>query len=94
MQHISKEDAQKRVDQIAYFKAELDELEQNDVLSLSEPQKTRLNHFHQTLINSLALSYDIDYSIKEKQLSLGMKIASFLGALALAASIFFLFYQF
>ncbi|MDM5271901.1 DUF2157 domain-containing protein [Sulfurovum sp. zt1-1] len=94
MQHISKEDAQKRVDQIAYFKAELDQLEQNDVLTLSEMQKISVNNFHQTLINSLAIAYDIDASVQEKQLSLGMKIASFLGALALAASIFFLFYQF
>ncbi|MBW1792558.1 MAG: DUF2157 domain-containing protein, partial [Deltaproteobacteria bacterium] len=38
--------------------------------------------------------FDIDSSKREKQLSLGMKIASFLGALGLAASVFFLFYQF
>lgn len=94
MQHISKEDAQKRVDQIAHFKAELEQLEQNDVLTLTELQKRRIGNFHQTLINSLAIAYDIDSTVEEKQLSLGMKIASFLGALALAASIFFLFYQF
>jgi len=94
MQHISKEDAQQRVDQIAHFKAELEQLEQNDVLTLSEPQKISVSNYHTTLINSLALAYDIDASVEEKQLSLGMKIASFLGALALAASIFFLFYQF
>jgi hypothetical protein len=94
MQHISKEDAQKRVDQITHFKAELEQLEQNDVLTLSEAQKRGVKNYHTALINSLALAYDIDSTVEEKQLSLGMKIASFLGALALAASIFFLFYQF
>jgi hypothetical protein len=33
-------------------------------------------------------------AVPARQLSLGMRVASFLGALALAASVFFLFYQF
>jgi hypothetical protein len=38
--------------------------------------------------------FDIDRNLQARQLSLGMRVASFLGALALAASVFFLFYQF
>src|SRR4029077_19854723 len=39
-------------------------------------------------------AFDIDRDSQSKQLSIGMRVASFLGALALAASVFFLFYQF
>jgi len=45
-------------------------------------------------LKSLTEKFDIDTSTRQKQLSTGMKIASFIGALALAASVFFLFYQF
>jgi len=38
--------------------------------------------------------FDIDSSKREKQFGIGMKIASFLGAIALASSVFFFFYQF
>src|SRR6185503_19880577 len=41
-----------------------------------------------------ARDFDIDRDMEAKQMSLGMRIASLLGALALAASAFFLFYQF
>lgn len=48
------------------------------------------------MLNSYLAAFDIDHDIQARQLSLGMRIASFLGALALAlaASVFFLFYQF
>jgi uncharacterized membrane protein len=46
------------------------------------------------VLGQLTKTFDIDRSQREKQLSLGMRIASFLGALAFAASVFFLFYQF
>ena len=94
MQHKSKADAQQRADQISHFQAELELLEQDDVLLLNDTQRSAINSYHQTLIKSLSSQYDIDSSKHEKQLSTGMKISSFLGALALAASIFFLFYQF
>jgi uncharacterized membrane protein len=49
---------------------------------------------HRGLLTEFARTFDIDRDAQAKQLSLGMRIASFLGALALAASVFFLFYQF
>lgn len=94
MQLKSKAEAQRRADQIRCFQTELEIIEQETILSLSDIQHTALANYHNNLINSLSSKFDIDSSKREKQLSLGMKIASFLGALGLAASVFFLFYQF
>ncbi|MGA1824841.1 MAG: DUF2157 domain-containing protein [bacterium] len=90
----SKADAQQRVDQIRHFQAELEIVEKESILSLNDYQHSSLAEYHDGLINKLSNAFDVDSNKREKQLSLGMKIASFLGALALAASIFFLFYQF
>ena len=94
MQLKSKADAQRRADQIGCFQAELEIVERENVLSLSESQRAALTNYHDTLIAQLSSVFDVDSNKREKQLSLGMKIASFLGALGLAASVFFLFYQF
>ncbi|MCP4553134.1 MAG: DUF2157 domain-containing protein [Bacteroidetes bacterium] len=69
-------------------------IEKENIISLEKNQKSAIKSYHKNLIAQLSSSFDIDSSNREKQLSLGMKIASFLGALALAASVFFLFYQF
>ena len=37
--------------------------------------------------------FDVDVSERGKQLSLGMRAVSFLGAFALAASVYYFFYQ-
>lgn len=94
MQMNSKTDAQKRVDQIRSFQAELSIMEQEKIILLDDSKKSLLSNYHEKLIKTLSETFDIDSSNREKQLSLGMKIASFLGALGLAASVFFLFYQF
>jgi uncharacterized membrane protein len=90
----SKADAQRRADQIRYFQAELEIIEQENIISLQDSQRSDITNYHENLIAQLSSDFDIDSSKREKQLSLGMKIASFLGALGLAASVFFLFYQF
>ena len=94
MQLKSKADAQQRADQIGSFQTELAILEQGKILSLDDSQRSALARYHNNLIKTLSTKFDIDASKREKQLSLGMKITSFLGALGLAASVFFLFYQF
>lgn len=94
MQAKSKADAQQRVDRIGHFKAELERLEKEEIVTLTNSQRSAIDSYHEKLIAELASSFDVDSSKREKQLSLGMKIASFLGALGLAASVFFLFYQF
>ncbi|MCP3942376.1 MAG: DUF2157 domain-containing protein [Desulfobacteraceae bacterium] len=94
MQLKSKSDAQQRADQIGCFQAELEIIEKEDIFSLNDIQRSALATYHENLIQTLSTKFDIDSNKREKQLSLGMKIASFLGALGLAASVFFLFYQF
>ena len=93
MNGSTKSEAQERADAIRVFQAELTRLEDDRVLSLTEEQKRALASYHSKLLSSYAKTYDIDTNVGAKQLSLGMRIASFLGALALSASIFFLFYQ-
>ncbi len=94
MKEYSKIDAQHRVDQIRSFQEELETLENDKIITLQENQKNAISKYHDNLLIHLASVFDIDSSKRDKQLSLGMKVASFLGAIALAASIFFLFYQF
>ena len=90
----SKTDAQARANQIGCFQAELEIIERENIISLPENQRNAVAKYHEDLLAHLSITFDIDSNKREKQLSLGMKIASFLGALGLAASVFFLFYQF
>lgn len=94
MKTPTRTDAQQRVDDIRIFRRELERLEHERVLSLTEEQKRTLADHHERLFTRYTQDYDIDRDVQAKQLSLGMRIASFLGALALAASVFFLFYRF
>ncbi len=94
MEIKSKTEAQQRVDQIDHFRRELQQLEEEDVLLLDRETAARVDRYQRQLISRLSREFDIDSTRKVKQLSLGMKITSFLGALALGASLFFLFYQF
>jgi len=90
----SREAAQQRADQIHVFRKELALLEQEGVAVLGAEQRQRLDEHHRQLLNQYAQSFDIDRDTRASQLSLGMRIASLFGALALSASVFFLFYQF
>lgn len=94
MAHISQAAAQRRADRIRQFGEELDCMEKEGVVALSPPQRSAIETYHQRLIADLVKAHDVDRDQRGKRLSLGMRLASFLGALALAASIFFLFYQF
>lgn len=94
MSASSRSEAQQRADDIRIFREELARLEHEGVLNLDAAQRTALAIHQDALLTRLARSFDIDRDSKSKQLSLGMRIASFIGALALAASVFFLFYQF
>ena len=90
----SKGEAQARADDIAVFRRELGRLEAEGVLALDAVQRTAVSAHHGELLARLARQFDIDRDTPARQLSLGMRVASFLGALALAASVYFLFYQF
>lgn len=91
---LSRADAQRRADEIRQFERELGNLEREGVLVLEPGQRRSLAEHHARLLAEYSRVFDIDRDAQAKQMSLGMRIASFLGALALAASVFFLFYQF
>jgi uncharacterized membrane protein len=90
----SRTEAQRRADEIRVFREELLRLEREGVLHLDDMQRAAIAAHHDELLAGLSRSFDIDRDATSKQLSLGMRISSFVGALALAASVFFLFYQF
>jgi uncharacterized membrane protein len=94
MDTLSRTEAQLRADQIRVFREELERLEGAGVLALSSEQRAAVGGYHDELLAGFAQAFDIDRDRQAKQLSLGMRIASFLGALALAASVFFLFNQY
>ena len=94
MGNTIRSEAQQRADEIAIFRAELARLEGEGVLRLDAAQMEAVRSHHAALLARFAGACDIDRNLQAKQLSLGMRVASFLGALALAASVFFLFYQF
>ncbi|HJW24615.1 MAG TPA: DUF2157 domain-containing protein [Rhodocyclaceae bacterium] len=90
----TRSEAQQRADDIRVFRGELARLEADGILLLSPDQRRAVDTHHGSLLADFAAAFDIDRDVKAHQLSLGMRVASFLGALALAASVFFLFYQF
>jgi uncharacterized membrane protein len=94
MSTSNRSDAQQRADAIRVFREELERLETDGVVRLEDAQLAAIRAHHLTLLSTLTQDFDIDRDAQTKQLSLGMRIASFLGAVALAASVFFLFYQF
>lgn len=91
---MHKDDAQRRADRIREFNGELTALEAEGVLSLPAETRERIAVHHANLLAAYARSFDIDVSGADRQLSMGMRIVSFLGALALSAAVFFFFYRF
>ena len=91
---LSKPDAQRRVDAIAVFRDELERLRQEGVLELGDAQQAAVQAHHSELLASLAAQFDLDGDSRASQLSLAMRIASLIGALAAASAVFFLFRQF
>lgn len=90
----ARQQAQQRADDIETFRRELARLDAEGVLSLDATTRQAIAAHHQALLARYAADHDIDRNQRARQLSLGMRAASLLGALALAASVFFLFYQF
>jgi uncharacterized membrane protein len=94
MTSTTRSEAQHRADAIRVFRSELARLEDENILRLSDAQRAAVQAHHDALLRRYVSDFDIDRDHQARQLSLGMRVASFLGALALAASVFFFFYQF
>ncbi len=90
----SKTAAQKRVDGIRVFRTELETVEREGALTLSEDQRKGLREYHDRILESLASQFDVDTTHRQKQMSWGMRIVSTLGALALAIAVYLFFYRF
>ncbi len=86
--------AQRRADRIRQFQAELADAERDGALELTADQRSRLDTYHSSLLDRLARTYDVDVSDKQRQLSRGMQVVAIIGAVALGASVFLLFYRF
>ncbi len=90
---MHKKQAQERADRIRAFQDELMLLERDNILALADDQRRRLLAYHEEVLRSLAGKYDVDTTSGQKQMSLGMRIISFLGAAAISAALFFFFYR-
>lgn len=66
MVNLTKIEAQKRTDLIYDFKAELEHLEAEDVVSLTDEQRNRIETYHQDELESMSSIYDIDRTRQEK----------------------------
>ena len=82
----SKDDAQRRADQISAFRAELAELEREGA-ALDPRQLATIAAHHDTVLRSLARDFDVDRGEREKRMSTGMRLASLFGAAALTAAV-------
>ncbi|MDH3284219.1 MAG: DUF2157 domain-containing protein [Acidobacteriota bacterium] len=89
----TQQDAQRRVDRIRAFRDELAHLADEDILTLPEDESRRLAVYHDTLVRELSRRFDVDTSDAQKRMSWGMRLASFLGAVALCASVWFFFHS-
>jgi uncharacterized membrane protein len=89
-----KDEAQARADQVRAFRAELEALEREGIAPLTGAPREAVAAHHDRLLASLAEAYDVDVTGAQKRLSWGMRIVAFLGAAAISAAVFFLFYRY
>jgi uncharacterized membrane protein len=86
--------AQQRADQVRAFQRELAALEQEGVFAPDAALRQRLGAHHASLLDELARQFDVDTTPRTAQLSLGMRIAALLGAVALIAAVVLFFLRF
>jgi hypothetical protein len=87
-------DAQRRVNQIRAFKAELAALKAAARSPLTPQQESEIAAYHDDVLQRLAVDFDVDASDAADQLSRGMRLVSFFGAVALTAAIYSLVERF
>ncbi|MDX5373932.1 MAG: DUF2157 domain-containing protein [Pseudomonadaceae bacterium] len=91
---LTRDQAQQRADDIQAFRRETQRLQAEQAWPQDDAPLARIAAHHDALLAQYRASFDIDPDQQSKRLSLGMRIVSLLGALALAASLLFFFYQF
>ena len=90
----ARQDAQRRADQISAFGRELAELERDGVVTLRPEDRVRIERHHADLLATLTRQFDVDRTESQRQMTLGMRVASLIGAVTLSAGIVLFFYQF
>src|SRR6478735_4121015 len=90
---LSKDDAQERADQIAAFRAEVEQLRQDGASPFTSDQLAVVVRHHDALLERLAGEFDIDRTLAERRMSVGMRIASGFGAVTLTAAVVSFVYQ-
>jgi len=91
---LTRDQAQQRADDIQAFRREAQRLQAEHAWPLDDAPLAQIAAHHEQLLAQYRAGFDIDPDQQSKRLSLSMRIVSLLGALALAASLLFLFYQF
>src|SRR4051794_26087412 len=90
---LNKDDAQERADQIAAFRAEVEQLAREDVIAMSDRDRATVAAHHDAILARLADQFDVDLTTAEKQMSVGMRLASFFGAATLTAAVISFVYR-
>jgi uncharacterized membrane protein len=91
---LTRDQAQQRADDIQAFRREAQRLQAEHAWPLDDTPLAQIAAHHEQLLAQYRAGFDIDPDQQSKRLSLSMRIVSLLGALALAASLLFFFYQF
>jgi uncharacterized membrane protein len=78
---------QQRADRLRAFRRQLQELEREKVLELTPEQRAQLDVHIEKTLTELASQFDVDTTDSQRQISLGLKIASALGGIALCAAV-------
>jgi uncharacterized membrane protein len=89
-----KPEAQRTADDLRTFRRELARLETAGVLALTEDQRRAVDDHIAATLARFAARFDIDTTESQKQISVGMRIASAIGGLALCAAVYFFFYRY
>jgi uncharacterized membrane protein len=90
---MDRDEAQARLDRIRAFAAELEAVEREGVAALDEGQRRAIAEYHRTLATDLTSRFDVDRDEGQRRMSIGMRIASLVGAIALCAAVFLFFYR-
>ena len=89
----SKDDAQRRADQIRAFRSELDVLRREGLEPVPPDRLDALTAHHDALLAALSDRFDVDVTVSARRMSLGMRLASAFGAAALTAAVVSFFYR-
>lgn len=87
MDTTAQHDAQQRADRIAAFKAELAELERDQILTLTVQQRSSLDAHLRQVLDELTRQFGVDISESARRLSWVIRIATLLGGAAFFASV-------